>query len=132
LVETSIVLVMVLLPMVFGLVALGRVLHAQMAVSAVAREAARAGAIADDKSRVEQTGEDRGYAVGVGYRLTRPPLDVHVNPSRFQQCGTVTAQVTYDVNFKDVPLLGWAHLTLHADDAEPVDGFRSNLPAGTC
>ena len=52
LVEVAFVVVLVLLPMVFGLTALGRVLHSQMAVTAVAREAARTGALASQRERL--------------------------------------------------------------------------------
>jgi hypothetical protein len=131
LVETSVLIVIVLLPMVFGLVALGRILHSQMAVSAVAREAARTGALATKKSDVEGSGEARGYQVGSGYSLTRTALHVNVNSSGFQRCGTVTAHVSYDLDFSDLPMLGWAHTTVQADDAEPVDGYRNDL-TGTC
>jgi hypothetical protein len=130
-VEMSLVMVVILFPMVVGMVGLGRILQTQMAVSAVAREAARSGALVDKKTDVEPTGETHGYDVGKGYRLTNPPLAVHVDPSNFQRCGSVAAHVTYDLTFGDLPMLGWAHMQLKADHVEPVDGFRSGLP-GQC
>jgi len=127
----SLVMVGSLFPMVVGTVGLGRILQTQMAVSAVAREAALRGALVDTKAAVKPTGEGRGYEVGKGYRLTKPPLLVNVDPSNFQRCGSVVAHVTYDLTFGDLPMLGWAKLQLKADHVEQVDGFRSNLP-GQC
>src|SRR5207249_11812615 len=56
LVETALVIPMLLL-LALGVVGVGRVVQAQLAVSAAAREAARAGALADDSRSEEHTSE---------------------------------------------------------------------------
>ncbi len=58
-----------LLLLAFGIVAVGRVVQAQMGVSAVAREASRAAALANDPAEAADRGIARGQAVGSGYRL---------------------------------------------------------------
>jgi hypothetical protein len=130
LVETALV-IPVLLVMAFGLIALGRLTQTQMALSAVAREAARTGALANTASDARNVGEQRGLDVGDGYRLARQTLQVRVDVSRFARCGSVAAQASYDLDFSDLPMLGWARLTLRSTHAEPVDGYRSRL-SDTC
>ena len=125
LVETALVIPF-LLAMTFGVVGIGRITQTQMAVSAVAREAARAGALAYTADQAQQQGEQRGYDVGAGYKLSRPPLVVHVDNGNFQRCGTVTAHVQYVVDLHNLPLLSWASPTLKSDHTEPVDGYRSD------
>ena len=128
--ETALVLPL-LLVMALAIVALGRVTQTQMAVSAVAREAARTGALANQASLAQRDGESRGFDVAVGYHLSPPRLQVHVDPSQFRRCGSVLARATYDLDFSDLPLLGWAHLTLGSSHSEPIDGYRSQL-SGQC
>ena len=125
LVETALVIPF-LLVMSFGVVGIGRMTQAQMAVSAVAREAARAGALADTADQAQTQGTQRGYDVGAGYNLSKPALFVFVDPKKFGRCGSVTAQVSYQLNLHDLPMLGWATFTLKSDHTEPVDGFRTD------
>jgi Flp pilus assembly protein TadG len=129
-VETALVLPFLLF-LAFGVVGIGRITQAQMAVSAVAREAARTGALADNAGDATQQGVQRGYEVAAGYQIAAAALDVKVDNAQFRRCGSVTAHITYDVNLKDLPLLGWVHKQLKADHTEPVDGYRGNL-TGTC
>jgi hypothetical protein len=132
LVETALVIPM-LLVMVLGVVGLGTLTHAQMAVSAVAREAARTGAMADTARDAHDQGVQRGYEVGAGYHLSRPPLDVQVDNTHFQRCGSVSARATYTYDFKNAPLLSWAHFKLQSNHTEPIDGYRDQLaPNGAC
>jgi hypothetical protein len=120
-----------LLFMVFGVIGLGRMTQTQMAVSAVAREAARTAALANTPGDARSSGADRGYAVGDGYHLSHPPLVVDVNASSFGRCGSVSVHATYPLDFSDLPLLGWARLSLQSTHSEPVDGYRSHL-TGAC
>lgn len=128
--ETALV-IPVLMVMILGVVGLGQLTHAQMAVSAVAREAARSAALADTSAQAQAAGEARGYDVGKSYNLVRPALEVHVDPRQFGRCGSVTAHVIYPVTFKDTPFLSWTRITVHSDDTEPVDGYRSQLSRNT-
>lgn len=126
LVETALVLPIFMI-MFLGVVGLGQLTHAQMAVSAVAHEAARTGALADTSGQAQSNGEARGYDVGKTYNLARPGLEVHVDPGQFGRCGSVTAHVVYPLTFQNTPFLNWARITIHADDTEPVDGYRSQV-----
>lgn len=121
-----------MLPMVlilgFGTVGVGRLVRTQMAISAVAREAARAAALAPlppggSADNARQTGENRGHAVADGYGLgaTRVTVDTNgFNPGTW-----VTADAWYDVSEHDLPLLRWASFRLHASQLERVDPYRS-------
>ena len=60
----------VLLTLAFGVVAVGRVAQTRMAVGAVVREAARAGALADSGPAAVMRGEARGHQVASDHRLT--------------------------------------------------------------
>ena len=128
--ETALVIPFLLL-LTFGVVGIGRMTQTQMAVSAVAREAARTGALADTADAAKTRGEQRGYDVGTGYKLTSPPLKVTVDKGNFHRCGSVTAHVSYVVNLRDLPMLNWVNTTLSSDHTEPVDGYRNDL-TGLC
>jgi hypothetical protein len=130
LVEVALVIPM-LLVLAFGVVGLGRLTQTQMALSAVAREAARTGALADRASDARAHGEQRGIEVGTGYNLASPPLVVRVDTSNFGRCGSVSARATYNLDLSDLPFLGWVRYTLQSTHAEPIDRFRSQLD-GPC
>ncbi len=130
--ETALVIPFLLF-MSFAVVGIGRMTQAQMAVSAVAREAARAGALADTGGAAQTQGTQRGYDVGAGYNMSKPALIVVVDPGNFRRCGSVTAHVTYKLNLHDLPMLSWATANLKADHTEPVDGYRNDVtPNGAC
>lgn len=126
LVETALV-VPLLLVITLGVVGIGRLTQTQMAVSAVAREAARSGALQDNQRDAHDIGVQRGYDVGQGYNLRRPPLKVDVDASKFGRCGSVTASVSYPLDLSDLPLIGVAQFTLQSSHTEPVDGYRSQV-----
>lgn len=127
-VELALVLPAVL-ALVFGIVAASRLVQAQMALVAVAQEAARAGALAANARDASTLGVQRGEAVAAGYGLGRDGgLQVSVDASRFASGGRVVADATYTVDLADVPLVGWAPSpTVHAQHVEWVDPFRSGI-----
>ncbi|MCC6177469.1 MAG: pilus assembly protein [Chloroflexi bacterium] len=124
LVETALV-VPLLLTLAFGVVAAGRVAHGQMAVSAVAREAARAAALADSAADAGSRGVSRGREVAAGYGLGDGPLDVRVEPGAFSRGGEVRASVRCDVSLEDLPLLSWARVPVSSEHVERIDTHRS-------
>jgi Flp pilus assembly protein TadG len=130
LVETALVLPLLLL-LAFGVVGVGRVTRAQMGVSAVAREAARAGALAGDPGTALNQAQATGQSVATGYQLTNGSFQLNVDLGDFNLGGQVQADASYTVHFTDLPLLGWAQLTVSSAHAEWIDPFRSRWPSGS-
>ena len=129
LVETALVLPLLLL-LAFGVIGVGRVVQAQMGVSAVAREAARAGALANSPAEATARGLARGEQVATGYRLTNGSLELTVVPDSLARGAPVRARASYEVAFDDLPLLGWARFTVASDHVERTDLYRSRWPVG--
>ncbi len=127
--ETALV-VPLLLVLAFGVVGVGRVTQAQMGVSAVAREAARAAATANSPTEAAARGLARGQEVAGGYRLTNGSLQLAVDPGGLARGGQVRAAARYEVRLDDLPLLGWARVSLASDHLERTDLYRSRWPAG--
>jgi Flp pilus assembly protein TadG len=130
LVETALVLP-ILLFVAFAVNGVGRVTQAQMGVSAVAREAARAGALANDPATALSLALSRGQAVGNGYGLTDGSLQVSVDVGQFGPGGQVQASATYIVSVGDLPLLAWASVPVASRHTEMIDLYRSVWPAGS-
>jgi hypothetical protein len=101
-----------------------------MSVSAVAREAARAGTLADNAPAATAQGIAHGEAVAAGYRLTNGSLQVTVDPGDFARGGRVQASARYYVSLADLPLLGSVGTTVASDHVERVDLYRSRWPTG--
>lgn len=129
LIEAALVVPLLLL-LAFGVVGIVRVTRAQMGVSAVAREAARAGALAGDPGTALNGALAEGQAVAGGYQLTNGSLQVEVDLGDFSPGGSVQASVGYTVDFGDLPLLGWVRLTVSSAHAERIDPYRSRWPSG--
>jgi hypothetical protein len=123
LVETALA-VPLLLTLAFGVVAAGRVAHGQMAVGAVAREAARAAALADTAADARSRGVARGREVAAGYGLDGS-LEVRVEPGAFSRGGEVRASARGDVSLEDLPLLAWARVPVSSQHVERIDAYRS-------
>lgn len=128
LVETALVVPLVLL-LVFGVVAVGRLTQAQMAMSAVAREAARGGALANSAAEATQWGLARGQDVAVGYSLNNGTFELTVDPGGFERGGQVRAAARYQVVLDDLPLLHWVRVPLASSHAERIDLYRSRWSA---
>ena len=130
LVETALVLPL-LLTLAFGVVGIGHLTHAQLAVAAVAREAARAAALADTPSGALAAGAARGQEVAAGYGLASRALRITVDASRYGRGGQVLADARYEVFLDDLPLLGWMRLAAASTHVEPIDPYRSRWAGGT-
>jgi hypothetical protein len=129
LVEVALVIPMLLL-LAFGVVAVGRVTDAQMGVSAVAREAARTAALANDPGEAASQGVTRGQEVASGYHLGDGSLQLAVDAGGLTRGGTVQASAHYTVSLGDLPLLGWARITVGSTHLERVDLYRSFWQTG--
>ena len=128
LVETALV-IPILLILAFGVVAIGRVTQAQMGVDGVAREAARAAALANGPGQASSGGLARGQEVAAGYHLGNGSLQLTVDPGSFERGGDVQASARYTVSLGDLPLLGWAHVTVASTHSERIDLYRSLWPS---
>ena len=129
LVETALVLPL-LLCLAFGVIAVGRVVQAQMGVSAVAREAARSAALSQTAEGAASRGLAAGQAVAVGYGLTNGSLALSVEPGAFERGGQVRASAHYDLSLADLPLLGLFHAQVASDHVERIDLYRSRWQTG--
>jgi Flp pilus assembly protein TadG len=114
-----------LLFLAVGLLAAGRVVQARASVTAVAREAARAGAAASSPTEATSRALDRGAAAAAGYGLRADHLELRVDTSAFGLGGAVTATARYTVRLDDLPLLGWVSLPVQSTDRERIERYRS-------
>ena len=129
LVETALVIPM-LLALAFGVIGVGRVTQAQMGVSAVAREAARAAALADDPAGAALAGLARGQEVATGYGLANGSLRITIDPGAMARGAPVGATARYEVELGDLPLLGWARVSVSSTHLERTDLYRSRWSPG--
>lgn len=129
LVELALVIPILLL-LAFGVIAIGRVIEAQMGVSAVAREEARAAALSNGPEEASSNGLARGQEVASGYHLSNGSLQLTVDPAGFKRGGEVRASARYTVTFGDLPLLGWARVSVGSTHVERIDLYRSRWPGG--
>ncbi|MCA1648282.1 MAG: NERD domain-containing protein [Chloroflexi bacterium] len=128
LVETALVLPVVL-SLLFGTLALSRVVQAQTAVVAVAHEAARAGALARSSDDAIRRMRQRVDLVAPGVGLDPRALILEWDVSTFgRDRGHVVATVRYTVELGDLPLAGWVPAPgVRAEHVEWVDPFRAGL-----
>ena len=126
LVECALILPLVL-ALVFGTVALSRVIQAQTAVVAVAHEAARAGSLGASDADAAERMRQRAALVAPGLGLDPRAVELDYDVSRFAfDPGQVVAVVRYPVDLHDVPLAGWAPPpVVRAEHVEWVDPFRA-------
>ena len=127
LVEVALVIPLLLL-LGFGVIGVGLVTQAQLGVSAVAREAARAGALAGSPAEARALGLSRGQEVAAGYRLGNGSVAISVELGGLARGGQVRAGAGYRVSLADLPLLGWAEVSLASEHVERVDLYRSRWP----
>jgi Flp pilus assembly protein TadG len=127
-VEAAIILPVLLL-LVFGLLGVERVLHAETGVQAVAHDAARTAALANSAAEAAQRGAAAGLATAGMYRLNPADLALTVDAQDFRRGGRVASRAKYVVHFSDLPLLGWASLPVSSTNLQPVDRYRA-FPGG--
>lgn len=129
LVETALVIPILLL-LAFGVIGVGRLVQAQLGVSAVARESARAAALANEPAEAIARGLARGQEVAAGYQLDNGSLRLGVEPGALARGGRVGAVASYEVTLEDLPLLGWVRIPVVSDHSERTDLYRSRWPTG--
>ena len=124
LIETALVLPLLLF-VAFGVIGVGRVTRAQMAIDAVTREAARSAALASDPQSALSQGLARAQAVASEDGLASSSLRLVLDVGQFMRGGQVEASASYPVTFGDLPLLSWAQVTVTSVHVEPIDPYRS-------
>ena len=129
-IEAALVLSL-LLVLVFGVIAVGRLIDSDMAVKSVAREAARSAALADTAQDASNRGLARGQEVAAGYHLSNGSLVLRVDPGSFDRGGQVVAAAEYTVRFEDLPLLRWTQKKVTGHDVEPIGLYRSRWNGST-
>jgi len=119
----------VLLALVFGIVALSRVVQAHLAIVTVAHEVARAGALGSSPQDARRKMDERIDEVVPGLGLERGALRITTDVSEYGRAeGQVAATARYLVNLSDLPLVGWAPaLELRVSHAEWVDPYRAGI-----
>ena len=115
----------VLLLLVFGLLGVGRLVSTSIGLSAVVREAARAGAVASAPAEAVTLARTRGLQVGGEYGLRNGTLAVQPDTSQWGPRGELSVTATYTVRLADVPLVRLADLTLQRTDAEIIGPWRT-------
>ena len=115
----------VLLVLVFGVVAVGRVTEAKIAVQAAARESSRALAVAPSEERGIADALTAGENVADGYELDGSRLTIVLESGGFTRGGTVTSDVQYSVSLSDLPLLSFVDVDVAASHSERIDFYRS-------
>ena len=115
----------VLLVLVFGVVAAGRVVEAKIAVQAAARESSRALAVAPSEEQGVSDALTAGENVASGYGLDGDRLTIELDSGGFNRGGTVTSEVRYSVSLSDLPLLSFFDVDVGASHSERIDIYRS-------
>jgi Nuclease-related domain/TadE-like protein len=123
----------VVLTLVFGTVALSRVVQAHSAIVAIAHEVARAGALGASSADALARMQLRAHQVTPGLGLDATLLDIVPDVSAYgRNDGHVAATVRYLVNLGDVPLVGWAPPPeLRVRHVEWIDPFRGGIDDAT-
>jgi hypothetical protein len=119
----------VVLALLFGTLAISRVVQAQTAVVAVAHEAARAAALGSSPEDAISRMRRRVEVVAPGLGIDPQAIVLDWDVSTFATAsGHVVATVRYRVDLGDLPVAGWVPVpTVRAEHAEWVDPFRSGI-----
>jgi hypothetical protein len=119
----------VVLALVFGTIAISRIVQTRTAVIGVAQEAARAAALASSPTDASARMRARAELVAPGLGLDARALVLGWDLSRFTASpAEVVALVEYPVDFGDLPLIGeFPTLVVRAEHVEWLDPFRSGL-----
>jgi hypothetical protein len=128
LVEVALVLPLVL-ALLFGTLALSRVVQAQTAVVAIAHEAARAGALATGPDDAVERMRRRVDLVAPGLGIDPRLLVLDWDVSTFSRDrGHVVAGVRYPLDWSGLPFGGWIPApAVRAEHVEWVDPFRAGI-----
>jgi hypothetical protein len=127
----------VVLVLAFGLLGVARVTTALLGLTAVTREAARAGARAPDAASAFDWAVARGDQVAADYGLGGVLVDVDTSSFDMQSGpgvlvpGEIRVRADVTIDLSDVPLMAWAQVQVPLERrfAEIVDPYRSGQPA---
>lgn len=106
------------------------VVDTALAVSAAAREGARAFVESDDLTSAENASAAAVGQVLAEYGHTNPsgaqPAQIMIDGGQFRRCAVVTVEASVDVDLVNVPFFGalGSH-TISASHSERIDPFRS-------
>lgn len=128
LVETAIA-IPVVLAIALGVVLAGRVVHAEVAVQAVAREAGRSLAVAPSREQGLVTARANARAVADGHGLDAARLALELDPGAFARGGTARVHVSYVVALGTLPVFGPVAVTVAADSEQRIEPYRSRAEA---
>jgi Flp pilus assembly protein TadG len=126
-VELALILPVALL-LIFGVLGAARITTGLLSVGAVAREAARAGALGASPGDAWERGMRTGQLVGAEDHLRAGDLELEIDTSAFGPSGEVRARVRYTVSLVDVPLLNLGRVRLERTHREPVGTYRGLAP----
>lgn len=115
----------VLLLLVFGVMAIGRITDAKVAVQAAAREASRTLAVGPSEEQGTTDALDAGRAAALGYGLADERLTIDVDANGFVRGSEVSADVSYSVPLSDLPLLSLFEVEVSSSHTEQVELYRS-------
>src|SRR5918911_1097503 len=126
----------VVLVLVFGLLGVARVTSTLLGLTAVAREAARAGSRAPDTVTAFDWAAARGQQVAAEYGVGGVVLDIDTSSFEVQAGpgvlvpGEIRVRADTTVNLSDVPLVNWTQVQVRLERvfAEVVDPYRSARP----
>lgn len=124
LVEAALV-IPVLVVLALGVVLVGRVVHATVALDATVREAGRALASAASESEGLAAGRERGRAVAAGYGLEAGRLELSLDSGGFARGGEAVARASYRVPVAGLLLLNQVEITVSREHRERIDRYRS-------
>ncbi len=122
--------------LVFGLLGVARVTGTLLGLTAVAREAARAGSRAPDARTAFDWAAARGQQVAAEYGVGGVVLDIDTSSFDVQEGpdvlvpGEIRVRADTSVDLSDVPLVSWAQVQVPLERvfAEVVDPYRSARP----
>ncbi len=119
----------VVLAVAFGVVMVGRVVHAQIAVQSVVREASRTLAAAASAEEGMSMARANAIAVATGNGLATDRLDLTIDAGTFARGGTARVEATYSVALGDLPLLGAVEVTVSSTNGQRIEQYRSRVEA---
>lgn len=119
----------IVLALLFGTVALSRIVQAHSAVVVIAHEVARAGALGNSAADALLRMQDRVQEVAPGLGLDPHSVNVECDVSQFaRRDGRVAALARYTVDLGALPLAGWVPSpTVVAEHVEWVDPYRAGI-----
>lgn len=116
-----------LLALLAVVVAAGRLVSAKYGVEAVAREAARAAAMAQDPEAAEAIARERSREVSSEFGLEPSRLRLQTEIGSFARGGPLTVRATYAVPLSDLPFFGLipGPLEVSSRQVDSAERFKS-------